>query len=161
MGGRTNAIQGVIIKMGLLCTLAVIGILLATWLVSRWDAKSAYRMLEHSQHFFKPEVDSPVDHVAPVKANIGNRDNRDNRDNRESSKRSSAGKRPYISPLVKKRVAARQKWRCAICKQLLDETFELDHRTPLFRGGHPTHESNLQALCKRCHLFKSAVSDRA
>ena len=140
MGGRTNAIQGVIIKMGLLCTLAVIGILVAAWLVSRWDANAAYRMLEHSQHFFEPEVDSPV---TPVNASIGNR------------------KRPYISPLVKKRVAAKQKWRCAIRKQLLDETFELDHRTPLFRGGHPTHESNLQALCQRCHLFKSAVSDRA
>ena len=126
--------------MGLLCTLAVIGILVAAWLVSRWDANAAYRMLEHSQHFFEPEVDSPV---APVKASIGNR------------------KRPYISPLVKKRIAAKQKWRCAICKQLLDETFELDHIRPLFKGGHPTDESNLQALCKRDHLFKSAVSDRA
>ena len=147
--GRTNAIQGVIIKMGLLCTLAVIGILVAAWLVSRWDAKSAYRMLEHSQHFFEPEADSPV---TPVRASIGNR---------ESSKFSSAVKRPYISPLVKKRVAAKQKWRCAICKKLLDETFELDHIKPLFKGGHPTDESNLQALCKHDHLFKSAVSDRA
>ena len=155
MGGRTNAIQGVIIKMGLLCTLAVIGILVAAWIVSRWDAKSAYRMLEHSQHFFEPEVDSPVAlpmRVTPVKASIGNR---------ESNKPSPAVKRPYISPLVKKRVAAKQKWRCAICKKLLDETFELDHIKPLFKGGHPTDESNLQALCKRDHLFKSAVSDRA
>ena len=153
MGGRTNAIQGVIIKMGLLCTLAVIGILVAAWLVSRWDAKSAYRMLEHSQHLFEPEPEGgahlPVTHV---KANIGNR---------ERSKRSPAVKRPYIAPLVKKRVAAKQKWRCAICKKLLDETFELDHIKPLFKGGHATDESNLQALCKRDHLFKSAVSDRA
>ena len=141
--------------MGLLCTLAVIGILVAAWIVSRWDAKSAYRMLEHSQHFFEPEVDSPVAlpmRVTPVKASIGNR---------ESNKFSLAVKRPYISPLVKKRVAAKQKWRCGVCKQLLDETFEIDHRTPLFRGGHPTQESNLQALCKRCHMFKSAVSDHA
>ena len=130
----------VIIKMGFLCTLAVVGILVAAWLVSRWDANAAYRMLEHSQHIFEPEVDSPV---TPVNASIGNR------------------KRPYISPLVKKRVAAKQKWRCAICKKLLDETFELDHIKPLFKGGHPTDESNLQALCKHDHLFKTAVSDRA
>ena len=106
----------VIIKMGLLCTLAVIGILVAAWLLARFDAKAAYRMLEHSQHFFEPEVDSPVAHVTPVKASIGNRES-----NKRSSagKRpyiSSAGKRPYISPLVKKRVAAKQGWRCAICK---------------------------------------------
>ncbi len=138
--------------MGLLCTLAVIGILVAAWLVSRWDAKSAYRMLEHSQHLFEPEPEGGTHlPVTLVKANIGNR---------ESSKR-SPGKRPYISPLVKKRVAAKQGWRCAICKKLLDETFELDHIKPLFKGGHPTDESNLQALCKRDHLFKSAVSDRA
>ena len=135
--------------MGLLCTLAVIGILVAAWLVSRWDATAAYRMLEHSQHFFEPEVDSPVTPVTVHTHSPGNRG------------KLSPGKRPYISPLVKKRVAAKQKWRCGACNQLLDETFEIDHRTPLFRGGHPTHESNLQALCKRCHTFKSAVSDRA
>ena len=154
--------------MGLLCAVVMmVAILVITWTVSRWDAKTAYRLFEHSQHLFEPEVDSPA--ATPVKESIGNRENRDNRDYRESSKRSSAegmprggaGRRPYISPIISKRLAAKQKWRCAICKQLLDETFELDHRTPLFRGGHPTHESNLQALCKRCHMFKSAVSDRA
>ena len=154
---------------GLCAVLMMVAIFVITWTVSRWDAKTAYRLFEHSsQHFFEPEsvtrdVESPVAPVSPVKvqthfpvtlvkASVGNH---------ESSKRLSAGKRPYISPLVKKRIAARQKWRCAICKQLLDETFELDHIRPLFKGGHPTDESNLQALCKRDHLFKSAVSDRA
>ena len=128
--------------MGPLCTVVMmVAIFAITWTVSRWDAKTAYRLFEHSQHLFEPEVDSRV--ATPVKASIGNR------------------KRPFISPLVKKRVAAKQKWRCAMCKQLLDETFELDHIRPLFKGGHPTDESNLQALCKRDHLFKSAVSDRA
>ncbi len=131
--------------MGLLCAvLMMVAIFAITWTVSRWDAKTAYRLFEHSQHFFEPEVDSPV---TPVKARI--------RDNPESSKRSS--ERQYISPINKKRVAAKQKWRCGACRQLLDETFEIDHRTPLFRGGHPTQEGNLQALCKRCHMFKSAL----
>ena len=129
--------------MGLLCTVVMmVAIFLITWAVSRWDAKTAYRLFEHGQQLFEPDVESPVAPVspvkvqthfpvAPVKASVGNH---------ESSKRLSAGKRPYISPLVKKRVAAKQKWRCGVCKQLLDETFEIDHRTPLFRGGHPTHE---------------------
>ena len=149
--------------MGLLCAVVMmVAICVVTWTVSRWDAKTAYRLFEHSQYLFEPEPEAgtprqaqthlPETPVSPVKASIGSR---------ESRKRSSAVKRPYISPIIKKRVAAKQKWRCAICKHLLDETFELDHRTPLFRGGHPTQESNLQALCKRCHMFKSAVSDRA
>ena len=65
-------------------------------------------------------------------------------------------RRSYITPLVKKRVAAGQKWRCASCKSLLDETYELDHVKPLFRGG-ANDESKLQALCKRCHAMKSAL----
>ena len=136
--------------MGGLCAVVMmVAIFAITWTVSRWDAKTAYRLFEHSQHFFEPESDSPVTPVTVQTHSPGNRG------------RLSPGKRPYISPLVKKRVAAKQKWRCAICKQLLDETFELDHIKPLFKGGHPTQESNLQALCKRCHMFKTAVSDRA
>ena len=142
--------------MGFLCAVVMMIIIcVITWTVSRWDANTAYRLFEHSsQHFFELEsvtgdVASPVAPVTVQTHSPGNRG------------KLSPGKRPYISPLVKKRVAAKQKWRCAICKQLLDETFELDHIRPLFKGGHPTDESNLQALCKRDHLFKSAVSDRA
>ena len=102
-------------------------------------------MLQHSQSFFVPE-DTPISGASNVQ--IQGRSDR------------TQVKRPYISPLVKKRIAAKQKWRCAVCKQLLDESFEIDHITPLYKGGHPTDESNLQALCKRDHMFKSAVSDR-
>ena len=42
--------------MGLFCTLAVIGILVATWLLARFDARAAYRMLEHSQHLFEIQI---------------------------------------------------------------------------------------------------------
>ena len=138
--------------MGLLCAVVMmVAIFAITWTVSRWDAKTAYRLFEHSsQQFFDPEsvtgdVESPVAPVTVQTHSPGDRG------------RLSPGKRPYISPLVKKRVAAKQRWRCGTCRQLLDETFEIDHRTPLFRGGHPTHESNLQALCRRCHMFKTAL----
>ena len=138
--------------MGLLCAVVMmVAILVITWTVSRWDAKTAYRLLEHSsQHFFEPEsvtrdVEFPVAPVTVQTHSPGNRG------------RLLPGKRPFISPLVKKRIAAKQKWRCAICKQLLDETFELDHIKPLFKGGDPTDESNLQCLCKRDHMLKTAL----
>ena len=132
--------------MGVVCTLlSICGILLVVYVIGRWDARVAQRLLNHSQLFFEsePDVGASVKKQQTA-AGIGN----------------NTGKRPYISPLVKKRVAAKQSWRCAVCKQLLDETFEIDHKTPIFRGGHPTDERNLQALCKRDHMFKSAVLDK-
>ena len=134
------------IKMGFFSALALMAaVLIVSWIVARWAPRTAYQMLLHSQSFFETE-DAPISGASNVQ--IQGRSDR------------TQVKRPYISPLVKKRVAAKQKWRCAVCKQLLDETFEIDHRTPLFRGGHPTHESNRQALCKRCHMFKSALEQK-
>ena len=133
--------------MGFLCVLALmVVIVVVSSIVSRWAPRTAYRLLEHGQHLFEPEGLSVRDSSSQPQTHGRNR------------KRVN---RPYISPVVKKRVAAKQGWRCAVCKGLLDETFEIDHRTPLFKGGHPTLESNLQALCKRDHLLKSAVYDRA
>jgi 5-methylcytosine-specific restriction endonuclease McrA len=37
-----------------------------------------------------------------------------------------------------------------------DGMFQVDHITPLDKGGHPFDESNLQTLCKRCHQEKTA-----
>jgi len=127
---------------------AVIGTMLAiallTWILSRWDPRAAYRLLEHSQqHFFESE-ERPI---AP-------------REVGSPPTQSPAKRRQYISPLSKKRVAARQGWRCAICKELLDETFEIDHIIPLFKGGGATDDRNLQALCKRDHVWKSALDAR-
>ena len=74
-------------------------------------------------------------------------------------------KRPYLSPVVKKRVAYLQSWRCKRCGNMLDETFEIDHRTPLWQcardGAQGCNEiSNLDALCKSCHAYKTFVLDR-
>ena len=127
--------------MGFVCAVAMmVAVLAAVWILSRWDARSAYRMLEHSQMFFEPEKTS-VD--ALISTN--------------SSGYINSKKRLYITPLVKKRVAAKQKWVCKVCKNLLDETFEIDHIRPLWKGGQGTDEKNLQALCKRCHVMKSAM----
>ena len=57
----------------------------------------------------------------------------------------SARKRPYLSPIVKKQVAAAQKWRCASCGKLLDGAYEIDHILPIYKGGQ-----TIDVTCKRC-----------
>ena len=59
-----------------------------------------------------------------------------------------------VSALQKKKVAARQEWKCGMCKSLLDETYEVDHIVALFNGGS-NDESNLVGLCPHCHRKKS------
>ena len=61
----------------------------------------------------------------------------------------------YVSPFTAKRVAARQHFKCNLCRRELDETWETDHRVPLWMGGS-NEASNLQALCRSCHISKSA-----
>ena len=37
---------------------------------------------------------------------------------------------------------------------------EVDHVRPLYRGGAPWALSNLQTLCRRCHIAKTAAENR-
>ena len=56
---------------------------------------------------------------------------------------------------VKKYVAANQYWKCKGCKNLFDETYEIDHIVALEDNG--TNDlGNLQALCRNCHGKKTA-----
>ena len=64
-------------------------------------------------------------------------------------------KRPFLSNLAKKRVAAQQRWLCGQCGKMLDETFEVDHQVPLWAGGG-NDGMNLKALCVPCHRQKTA-----
>jgi hypothetical protein len=59
-----------------------------------------------------------------------------------------------VSQLKKKIVAANQQWKCGMCGQLLDETYEVDHVVPLYRGGS-NEISNLMALDPICHKKKT------
>ena len=59
-----------------------------------------------------------------------------------------------VSNLMKKKVAASQGWKCAVCGETLDETYEVDHTVPLFKGGS-NDMSNLRALCVRDHKKKT------
>tara|TARA_B100000131_G_scaffold256870_1_gene251710 strand:+ start:129 stop:497 length:369 start_codon:yes stop_codon:yes gene_type:complete len=62
----------------------------------------------------------------------------------------------YVSVKNKKIVASNQKWNCNICKNMLDETYEIDHIRPLYKGG-TNNIINLQALCPNCHRKKTIM----
>ena len=127
--------------MGFVCAIAMmVAVFAVVWILSRWDARSAYRMLEHSQMFFEPEKQVWTLWFLQTAPLIPR-----------------SGRTLHLSS--KKRVAAKQKWVCAVCKNLLDETFEIDHIVPLFGGG-TNDERNLQALCKRDHALKSALEQQ-
>jgi predicted HNH restriction endonuclease len=63
-----------------------------------------------------------------------------------------------VTGLMKKKVAASQSWKCGNCAQTLDETYEVDHKLALFKGGS-NDMSNLVALCPHCHR-KKTVDER-
>ena len=73
----------------------------------------------------------------------------------------TATRRKRITPFQAKRVAAKQRWRCAMCGELLQEDFEVDHIIPLHRGGSSDNNiESLQALHKRCHMVKNSLEQR-
>jgi 5-methylcytosine-specific restriction protein A len=59
-----------------------------------------------------------------------------------------------VTERVKKRIAAAQRWKCAQCDAMLDATYQIDHRIPLWQGGS-NEPDNLQALCPNCHATKT------
>lgn len=132
--------------------LLLIGIVVLACLCVDSD-RTAYAVLKTASHVFEPEPDAVVE--PPPR--LYNKTTTP-----ATAATTEAHKRPYLSPFVKKQVGARAKWRCQACKNLLDETYEIDHIRPLHRartaGEIREHNSiaNLQALCRRCHMAKSA-----
>ena len=125
---------------GVLCTMCVILIIVLA--VCQWSPSAADSALKQSQHVFESD-----EAVATASSNSG----------AIKSRATTAPRhRPYTTPLVNKRVAAQQKWRCASCRSVLDETYEIDHIKPLFKGG-TNSEDNLLAVCKKCHSMTSAI----
>jgi 5-methylcytosine-specific restriction endonuclease McrA len=64
--------------------------------------------------------------------------------------------RRNVSNSMKKIVASQQKWKCGDCANLLDYTYEIDHKIPLFKGGLNSRD-NLIALCRLCHGRKTIL----
>lgn len=54
----------------------------------------------------------------------------------------------------KKRIAAKQGWKCKKCSMSLQARFHVDHIKPFAEGGSDL-DSNLQALCSNCHDAKT------
>lgn len=59
-----------------------------------------------------------------------------------------------LSEAVKKRVAARQGWRCSGCREMLPSTYQIDHTVALVDGG-ADDPSNCTAMCPNCHADKT------
>ena len=59
-----------------------------------------------------------------------------------------------VTNLMKKTVAADQKWACGHCHEILDSSYEVDHKLALFKGG-TNDMNNLVALCRNCHGKKT------
>ena len=77
----------------------------------------------------------------------------------QTSGASTSTRRKRVTPFISKKIAARQQFRCAMCKKLLQEDWEIDHIVSLQRGGS-NDLSNLQALHKRCHAYKNHIEQR-
>jgi len=63
--------------------------------------------------------------------------------------------RVAVTGYMRKTIAYKQGWMCAYCKETLPPWYEVDHKLPLWAGGHATDKSNLVAVCKRCHASKT------
>ena len=55
-------------------------------------------------------------------------------------------------------VLERHGYRCVRCKR--PGFLELDHIVPMYRGGAMHDPTNLQVLCRSCHISKSASESR-
>ena len=62
--------------------------------------------------------------------------------------------RRCFTDAVKKQIAARQRWQCGLCFDLLSAAFEIDHTIPLWNGGEDSPD-NASALCANCHAAKT------
>ena len=63
-----------------------------------------------------------------------------------------------VSETKKKFIASQQNWKCAMCNQQLDASFQVDHRIRLADGGN-NHINNLEALCCNCHGKKTTMEN--
>lgn len=59
-----------------------------------------------------------------------------------------------IRESVRKNVAFKQEYKCAICNIMLPPSYQIDHIVP-FSLTSDNREQNLQALCATCHANKS------
>lgn len=61
--------------------------------------------------------------------------------------------------LLKNSLIKKHGKRCYICFQMFDRIsdVELEHKVPIFAGGHIFSEENIDLVCKRCHKKKTNI----
>jgi len=70
-------------------------------------------------------------------------------------------KRRIPTPSEKKAILAKQNGRCTMCRASLEgQRVDFDHIHALCHGGD-NDRSNLRAICRPCHLLKTAADLRA
>ena len=53
---------------------------------------------------------------------------------------------------VRKTILDENNWKCRVCGKYGNE---VDHKKPICRGGEEYERSNLQVLCRGCHIRKT------
>lgn len=71
-----------------------------------------------------------------------------------SNNNNTSNQKRNVTNLQKKVVASNQEWKCGKCNTILDASYEVDHITPLYKGGN-NENNNLMALCRNCHGKKT------
>ena len=92
--------------------------------------------------------------ILPIISLYFNQDNIINFYNKTKIKSINNNNKRKVTELTKKTIASNQQWKCNICNNILDASYEIDHIIPLYKGGN-NDISNLQALCRNCHGTKT------
>ena len=122
--------------------LVLLLLLVICFLVCFGRERAAYTVLQVGQHMFEPEKDE-VSSLGSAQLGAGLVGGVSRHERR-------------VTPLVKKKVAARYGWRCACgCGEQLTFDYHVDHIVPLWRGGS-NDEENLQPLIPSHHLLKTS-----
>jgi hypothetical protein len=153
--------------------IAIVGIILYTLL--KRDPSSNKVLLSNANNIIKymPIDKSSIDIISPILDFTGNNNfmrkyNNAGQNTTETNQIRTSGNnnishntdgsvnyKRSVSNIKKKMVAAKQKWKCAQCKELLSAHYEIDHITALHKGGS-NNIDNLISLCRECHANKTA-----
>ena len=108
---------------------------------------SAARLWGHGPDYVAPRMQHPNSYNKPAALSVS------------EPGRGTGARRKRVSPFISRKIAAAQSFRCAICSELLQEDWEIDHVRSL--EEHGTNDlSNLQALHKKCHMLKTSMEQR-
>lgn len=121
----------------------IIVLLNLTWIYLNYDKKA----LDQQQLSDQKKIASQISDLPEI-------NDQPPMSNSQSSHVLESKTKRNVNNCKKKKVAALQQWKCGICQQLLDETYEVDHIIPLYQGGS-NEIDNLMALDPICHKKKT------